>query len=131
MQPSFAFPEGHTVKLFLIGTMLLGALALSAPPDSAEQPRLLYASNRTGHVNIFLINADGTSPKGLTDGSRVDGYPAWSPDGKKIAFASDREGQFAIYVMDADGGNVKKLTNDNVMDRYPTWSPDGKKIAFS
>jgi Tol biopolymer transport system component len=123
--------EAAIMKMFLAGIALAGALALSAAPGAPEKPKLLYASNRTGHVDIFLINADGTSPKSLTDSPSVDAYPAWSPDGKKIAFASDREGVFAIYVMDADGSNVKKLTSDNLMDRYPTWSPDGQKIAFS
>jgi TolB protein len=68
--------------------MALGcAPALSTSTAEPEQAKLLYASNRAGHVDIFLMNADGSSPKSLTESSGVDGYPAWSPDGKKIAFA--------------------------------------------
>jgi len=106
-------------------------LATSATGDEPKAPQLLFASNRTGNSEIFLIGADGSDPKNLTDNPASDVDPAWSPDGKKIAFASDRSGAFAIHVMDADGNNVMQLTKEaDAVDRQPAWSPDGKRIAF-
>jgi Tol biopolymer transport system component len=65
----------------------------------------------------------------LTSGAVMDGFGAWSPDGKQIAFM--RDGQ--IWLMAAGGGEPKQLTGrDHAMwDAVPAWRPDGKEIAFA
>src|SRR5947209_11175878 len=110
--------------------LLWACCVFSSPVSAADQPQLLFTSNRTGNFQSFLMNADGTAAKNLTNTATDETYPAWSPDGKKIAFTSARAGNRQVFVMDADGGNVKQLTKDHT-SRAPTWSPDGKKIAFT
>ena len=107
------------------------ATVASNPEGSADRKLLLFASNRTGNYEIFLINADGTYLKNLTNNPAEDSAPGWSTDGKKIAFVSNRGGDRNIYVMNADGSNVRQLTTYAGRDREPVWSPDGTKIAFS
>ena len=98
---------------------------------AADQPRLVCASRRTDNADIFLLNADGTGVKNLTNHPAYDHYPAPSPDGKKIVFQSQRHGVMNLFVMDADGSNVKQLTSERTVSQSPCWSPDGKQIAFS
>jgi len=79
---------------------------------------------------IYVMNSDGSNPMRLTNDSRWDCCPAWSPDGTKIAFLSPGDGNWEIYVMNADGSNLIRLTINSSTDGSPTWSPNGKKIAF-
>jgi len=67
----------------------------------------------------------------LTSNNASDGFPVWSPDGRKITFWSNRDGKNEIYVMDADGSNQTRLTNNpGRYNELPAWSPDGARIAF-
>ena len=79
---------------------------------------------------IYVMGANGSNPRRLSNNDFDDWNPAWSPDGKRIAFTSSRAGNQEIYVMDADGGNQRNLTNNPRHDDNPSWSPDGKWIAF-
>jgi TolB protein len=92
--------------------------------------RIAFASNRDGNFEVYIMNADGSGQRNLTNHPALDSRPAWSPDGAKLAFFSDRDGSRDIYAMDADGSNVVRLTDNPASDHTPAWSPDGDKIAF-
>jgi putative hemolysin len=108
------------------------------PAWSPDGQRIAFSSNRAGRVagqayatDIFVMNADGSDPRNLTDSAAYDTAPAWSPDGSHIAFQSDRDANWPeIYVMAADGSNPRNLTNHESYDGNPAWSPDGSTIAF-
>src|SRR5215218_1087816 len=87
------------------------------------------AFHRNGE--IYVMNADGSEQTNISNNPAFDGYPHWSPDGKKIAFMTSRDGiNYEIYVMNADGTSQTRLTNNADLDAEPSWSPDGTKIAF-
>ena len=124
-------------------------VAPTAAPGTVTQPalsgeaggRIVFVSDRDGHSEIYMMNADGSQQTRLTDtGQSVhNDFPAWSPDGQKIAFVSDRGGNAEIYVMNADGSDPGLLRDipaetylsfDSPGDFVPAWSPDGQKLAF-
>lgn len=87
---------------------------------------------------IFVMKADGSGRRNLTNNARDDGEPTWSvplpgaPEGK-IAFSSGgQESPAKIFVMNADGDEKKRLTRSRRdFDADPAFSPNGKKIVFS
>jgi len=105
------------------GTQLLFVTARHDPNPGSCFPECRY--------EIYVMNADGTDQRRLTEDAANDFHPIWSPDGAQIAFVSDRDGNNEIYVMDADGGNPRRLTDEPAADMRPFWSPDGTQIVFN
>jgi TolB protein len=111
----------------------------SAPPPPATglAGRIAFASTRDGDLDIYVMNADGSAVKQLTNAPGSDSSPSWSPDGKRIVFDSERHSAGAganatseIYVMNADGSGQKRLTANDAEDWAPRFSPDGTRVAF-
>jgi eukaryotic-like serine/threonine-protein kinase len=107
-------------------------LANDSHPDfSPDGSKVVFASNRDGRTEIYVMNRDGSDIRRLTFNTADDDCPEWSPDGRRIAFQSKRDGQMEIYVMEADGSNQINLTNDPAEDLRPSWSPDGASLAYT
>ncbi len=128
------------VYLAIMFLVLAGCSNTANPPEPTATPeiqpidqgmaRIAFVSDRDGNYDIFVMNADGTEQRNLTNHPSLDTYPSWSPDGKKIAFYSNRNGNYDIYTMNLETGDVVQMTTDPASDHSPAWSPDGKKIAF-
>ena len=82
--------------------------------------------------DIYMSKLDGLEQRRLTNSPGLDGFSAWSPDGRRIAFTSDRNsGNWELYFMNSDGTEQQRLTNTSEEDEgVPAWSPDGEKIAY-
>jgi len=105
------------------------------PSYSPDGTKILFASQREGKWQIYVVNVDGRNETRLSPDEAKEEYrPSWSPDGTRIAFDSYRDGNREIYVMNADGSNPMRLTKDPPCQRYvdcsPAWSPDGSRVAF-
>lgn len=99
--------------------------------------RIVFASNRDGNFEIYIMNADGTGLQRFTEDvpngfEPADTLPVLSPDGRKIAWVSTRQGSTDIWIMDSTGANQVRLTfaAANTFNTQPAFSPDGTRIAF-
>lgn len=122
----------------LTATLLFGAgiTLLWTRPVWAAFPgnngKIAFTSMRDGNQEIYVMNADGSDQRNLTNDEAHDRNPAWSPDGSKIAFSRlEPSKSDDILTMNSDGSGVTQLTNNHVDDRWPSWSPDGQEIAFT
>jgi len=102
------------------------------PAWSPDGRMLAYTSALPdGNVEIFIMNADGTGKRRITNHPMGDVTPTWAPSGNQLAFVSDRTGSPQIYTVDLDGSRVTRVSRESYCDR-PTWSaPPLNQIAYT
>jgi Tol biopolymer transport system component len=102
------------------------------PAWSPDGTQIVFVKqNFDGTSAIWVMNADGSDQRQLTDAATINVRPNWSPDGSRIAFASDRAGNFELFTIAPDGTNRRRLTfTETSQEDNPNWSPDGRLLAF-
>ena len=112
-------------------TSAKGSVAM-LPQWSPDGKQIAYMSSNIGQrTKVFLISANGGSPKALLPGNTSEADPTWSPDGSQLAFGTGNpaaEKDSNIAVMDMRTGQVSTIPGSSGM-YSPRWSPDGRYIA--
>lgn len=109
----------------------------TATPFGGGTGQLAFVSSRTGYPQVYIINADGTGLRQITNEQEGACQPDWSPDGRRLVYVSPcRQKQdyyqgSSLYLIDANGENRTPLPTSLGGDFEPAWSPDGKRIAFT
>ena len=103
-----------------------GGNSVAWTPDG----RIVFASNESMSVDLWVMNADGTQRKQLTSNAGKNIGPVVTADGRYIVFTSTRSGSGAIWRMDIDGRNAKQLSKGDG-DWLPALSPDDKWVVYA
>jgi eukaryotic-like serine/threonine-protein kinase len=98
--------------------------------DWTPDERLVYGSQASGNVDVWITTADGKRQKQLTRDPQIDFMPVVTPDGRHIVFVSERTGSGHIWRMAIDGGDLKQLTRDK-NNYHPSLSPDGRWVVYT
>jgi len=99
------------------------------PEFSPNSRKVAFVSDRSGTLEIWTCEADGSNPVQLTylRGPHFEGAVRWSPDGSRLTFSANIEGHDEVYVINASGGRPQRLTF-STYSANPSWSHDGKWI---
>ena len=84
-------------------------------------------------AEIYIMRADGSDQRRLTDAIGYDGGPFFSPDGTRIVWRRfDAQGLIAdVRTMKPDGTDVRQITNFGAMSWAPYIHPSGKYLLFA
>jgi dipeptidyl aminopeptidase/acylaminoacyl peptidase len=107
------------------------AAADTEPRWSPDGTKIAFDSNRSGNVDVYSMNLDGTGVTNLTASPGADTLGDWSPDSKRIVLSSTRSGNGDLYVMGTLGSPTTRLTSSPGAETHAAWSPDGSTIAYS
>jgi dipeptidyl aminopeptidase/acylaminoacyl peptidase len=125
-----AHVRGGIAAALLPPTRLISSTMLDTNPQySPDGSKIAFTSSRSGTVQIWVCDSDGSNPVQVTN---FDGAasPRWSPDGRYIAFDSPSAGPVGIYVIPAQGGRARRITSETSQNDMPSWSRDGTWVYF-
>jgi TolB protein len=86
---------------------------------------------------LWVMNADGTNKRQVTNLNAASFAPFFMPDGKRIIFctnyfATDKQKRnFDLAIINKDGTGLERVTYNESFDGFPMFSPDGKKLVFA
>ena len=105
-----------------------------------EAERQEYTANlarrlfRPSWLELYLMNADGTGKRRVTDLRAASFAPFMHPNDRQIIFASNLHDQtgrsFALYLVSLDGTGLERVTYEGGFSSFPMFSPDGSQLVF-
>jgi len=99
------------------------------PRWSPDGRKIAFNSVLRGQTSILVIQADGGTPRPLTDQASENLNPSWSHDGNWIYFTSNRSGDWQIWKMTNEGEMAFQLTRQGGFEAFE--SADGKFIYYA
>jgi Tol biopolymer transport system component len=112
------------------------------PTDSvlaADQALLAQRLVRPSRMEIWVMNADGSDQRQVTELGGANFAPFFTPDGRRIIFSSNyrnpRSRNFDLYLVDASAtragaAQVEQVTTHPDFDGFPMFSPDGRHLVW-
>lgn len=90
---------------------------------------------RPTYLELWLMKADGSQKRQITNLGAASFAPSFFPDGKHIIFSSNVGstggfGNFDLYAVDLQGNNLERITYLEGFDGFPMFSPDGKQLVW-
>ncbi|MCU0625148.1 MAG: hypothetical protein MUF21_01500 [Gemmatimonadaceae bacterium] len=90
---------------------------------------------RPNRMELFVMNADGSDNRQITNLGGANFGPSWTRDGTRIIFSSNhrnpRSRNFDLFLVDVDGRNLEQVTTNGEFDGFPMFSHDGTKLIWA
>jgi len=93
-----------------------------------------FISTRTGHREIFVMDADGRNVRAATNSGSIKAFPNWQPNGGGILYTTYLKDGFPDVFLTSRGRSEAGRLLRDVLPELPKYrgvfSPDGKDIAL-
>jgi len=86
------------------------------------------------HMELFLMNGDGTNQRQVTTNGAANFCPYFMNDGKRLIFASNVNAQgfdFDLWTIGKDGQGLERITTAPGFDGFCVFSPDGQYLIWA
>jgi TolB protein len=112
------------------------------PTDSAElrtyRDLLAQRLVRPNRMEVWVMNADGTGQRQITNLGGANFAPFYAPDNRRIIFSSNHRNprgpqaqNFDLFLINDDGTGLEQVTTSPEFDGFPQFSPDGRKLVWA
>jgi TolB protein len=131
-------------RWLLIVLLMAGSTACEAarsaeagviPPEElrALEGRVVFVSERDGQAEVYVVGADGSGERRLTEAASADYPAAGVPDGSGVLVVSvsgeEDDTRERMVVVGWDG-SAREVGPASARVRSPSWSPDGAWLVF-
>jgi Tol biopolymer transport system component len=106
-----------------------GAQIFGGPAISLDGRSIAFSVRQHGQKLLYVMQADGTNARIVTDSLDLQGAPAWAPDGQSITTASNDHGVPHLFRVPVDGRSPALFVQEYSAD--PVWAPDGRFVIYS
>jgi len=97
------------------------------PFYSPDSTHIAYQSDQSGRLEVWVMNADGSRPRQLTNVGVTGHFMRWSEGGREIIFRCTCGGKSAVMKVALDGGEVTPLA-EIMGGSHMSFSPDRSRI---
>ena len=107
---------------------------VSVSPDNkqiAYSVSYYSVKQNKGNTAMYIMNADGSNNKKLTNTNFSEYNIRWRPDSKKIGFLTAESGSMQLWEINPDGTGRKQISNINGGISGFEYAPDQTKILYS
>jgi len=132
-------PEHGNSNLWVIDSLHGTSLRLTFnagrddfPVWSPNGREIIFASNRSGNMDLYQIPADGSEKERLILKSDQDKFPnSWSADGQSLVYTSvDRKTREDLWVLLLPSGKSLLVPNTEFREVNGRFSPNGEWITY-
>jgi dipeptidyl aminopeptidase/acylaminoacyl peptidase len=92
--------------------------SLGSPRWSPDRRYIALDVYATESSDIYVVNAEGGTPRRVTSEAADEIRPSWSRDGKWIYFGSNRTGRFEIWKIPAEGGSATQVSTGGGIEAH-------------
>ncbi len=106
-----------------------GVRVIGGPAIAPDGHRVAFSVQQQRRTLLYVMEADGTNARIVTDALDLQGSLAWARDGHSITSAANDHGIPHLFRIPIDGSSPTSLVREYSVD--PTWEPSNRFVIYS